>query len=84
MESTIGFSEAMWFRRGEQEPAHSNVPAEAPAARVPPPPPPRPPPGDRRNGIGGVPTIEYDRSLVPGLLPEPDLRELAALSASGR
>jgi hypothetical protein len=39
--------------------------------------------GDRRNGIGGVPTIEYDRSLVPGLLPEPDLRELAALSASG-
>ena len=39
--------------------------------------------GDRRNGIGGVPTIDYDRSLVPGLLPEADLRALAALGASG-
>jgi predicted DsbA family dithiol-disulfide isomerase len=38
---------------------------------------------DRRNGIGGVPTIEYDRSLVPGLLPEADLRALAALGAPG-
>lgn len=35
--------------------------------------------GDRREGIGGVPTIKYDRSLVPGLLPESDLRALAAL-----
>ena len=34
---------------------------------------------DRNNGIGGVPTILYDRTLVPGLLPEADLRRLAAL-----
>lgn len=34
---------------------------------------------DRHNGIGGVPTILYDRTLVPGLLPETDLRTLAAL-----
>jgi predicted DsbA family dithiol-disulfide isomerase len=39
--------------------------------------------GDRRNGIGGVPTIDYDRSLIPGLLPEADLRALAALGSSG-
>jgi predicted DsbA family dithiol-disulfide isomerase len=35
--------------------------------------------GDRHNGIGGVPTILYDRTLVPGLLPEADLRTLATL-----
>ena len=39
--------------------------------------------GHRREGIGGVPTILYDRSLVPGLLPEQDLRTLAALGAGG-
>jgi predicted DsbA family dithiol-disulfide isomerase len=38
--------------------------------------------GDRHNGIGGVPTILYDRTLVPGLLPEADLRTLAALGPS--
>jgi predicted DsbA family dithiol-disulfide isomerase len=37
--------------------------------------------GDRHNGIGGVPTILYDRTLVPGLLPEADLRTLAALGS---
>jgi predicted DsbA family dithiol-disulfide isomerase len=35
--------------------------------------------GHRREGIGGVPTIWYDRSLIPGLLPERDLLALAAL-----
>jgi predicted DsbA family dithiol-disulfide isomerase len=35
--------------------------------------------GDRRDGIGGVPTILYDRTLVPGLLPDEDLRTLAEL-----
>ena len=35
--------------------------------------------GDRHNGIGGVPTILSNRTLVPGLLPEADLRTLAAL-----
>lgn len=35
---------------------------------------------DRSDGVGGVPTIRYDRSLVPGLLPESDLRMLAALA----
>ena len=35
--------------------------------------------GDRRNGIGGVPTIEYDRTLIPGLLPDADLRALSDL-----
>jgi predicted DsbA family dithiol-disulfide isomerase len=39
--------------------------------------------GDRREGIGGVPTIKYDRSLVPGLLPDSDLRTLAALGHTG-
>lgn len=38
---------------------------------------------DRGDGIGGVPTIAYDRTLVPGLLPESDLRTLAALSEQG-
>jgi predicted DsbA family dithiol-disulfide isomerase len=35
--------------------------------------------GDRRNGIGGVPTIEYNRTLIPGLLPDADLRALTQL-----
>lgn len=39
--------------------------------------------GDRREGVGGVPTIRYDRSLVPGLLPDSDLRMLAALGDTG-
>lgn len=33
----------------------------------------------RRNGVGGVPTILASRTLVPGLLPEDQLRTLAAL-----
>ncbi len=33
----------------------------------------------RRDGIGGVPTISYDRTLIPGLLSVADLRALAAL-----
>lgn len=33
----------------------------------------------RRNGVGGVPTILSQRTLIPGLLPEEDLRALAAL-----
>ena len=32
----------------------------------------------RRNGVGGVPTILTQRTLVPGLLDEGDLRALAA------
>ena len=32
----------------------------------------------RRNGVGGVPTILASRTLIPGLLPEDQLRELAA------
>ena len=32
----------------------------------------------RRNGVGGVPTILTQRTLVPGLLGEEDLRALAA------
>ena len=32
----------------------------------------------RRNGVGGVPTILSQRTLVPGLLSETQLRELAA------
>ena len=32
----------------------------------------------RRNGVGGVPTILSQRTLVPGLLTEAQLRELAA------
>lgn len=32
----------------------------------------------RRNGVGGVPTILAQRTLIPGLLPEDQLRELAA------
>ena len=32
----------------------------------------------RRNGVGGVPTILAQRTLVPGLLSEADLRALAA------
>lgn len=35
----------------------------------------------RREGVGGVPTILAQRTLVPGLLSEADLRALAALSA---
>jgi predicted DsbA family dithiol-disulfide isomerase len=35
--------------------------------------------GHRREGVGGVPTILAHRTLVPGLLPEDDLRTLAAL-----
>jgi predicted DsbA family dithiol-disulfide isomerase len=31
----------------------------------------------RRNGVGGVPTILFERTLVPGLLSEAQLRELA-------
>ena len=38
--------------------------------------------GHRRDGVGGVPTIAYDRTLVPGLLDEADLRALAALDPS--
>jgi predicted DsbA family dithiol-disulfide isomerase len=34
---------------------------------------------DRRNGVGGVPTILTNRTLVPGLLSLDDLRALAAL-----
>jgi len=33
----------------------------------------------RRNGVGGVPVILAARTLVPGLLPEAELRALAAL-----
>jgi predicted DsbA family dithiol-disulfide isomerase len=33
----------------------------------------------RRKGVGGVPTILTQRTLVPGLLPVSDLRALAAL-----
>jgi 2-hydroxychromene-2-carboxylate isomerase len=33
----------------------------------------------RRQGVGGVPTILTERTLVPGLLSEPDLRALAEL-----
>ncbi|MDQ3538438.1 MAG: DsbA family protein [Actinomycetota bacterium] len=33
----------------------------------------------RHNGVGGVPTILCQRTLVPGLLPETDLRALAIL-----
>jgi predicted DsbA family dithiol-disulfide isomerase len=32
----------------------------------------------RRNGVGGVPTILAHRTLIPGLVPEADLRALAA------
>lgn len=35
--------------------------------------------GHRREGVGGVPTLLAHRTLVPGLLPEDDLRALAAL-----
>ena len=38
--------------------------------------------GHRRDGIGGVPTISFDRTLIPGLLDEADLRALADLAAS--
>lgn len=38
--------------------------------------------GHRRDGVGGVPTISYDRTLIPGLLDEADLRTLAALGPS--
>ena len=31
----------------------------------------------RRNGVGGVPTILYQRTLVPGLLSDAQLREMA-------
>lgn len=39
--------------------------------------------GHRRDGIGGVPTISYDRTLVPGLLDDDDLRALAHLADPG-
>jgi predicted DsbA family dithiol-disulfide isomerase len=32
----------------------------------------------RRNGVGGVPTLLVQRTLVPGMLTEEQLRELAA------
>lgn len=32
----------------------------------------------RRNGVGGVPTLLVQRTLVPGMLSEAQLRELAA------
>lgn len=35
--------------------------------------------GHRRDGVGGVPTILAQRTLVPGLLGDDDLRALAAL-----
>lgn len=35
--------------------------------------------GHRRDGVGGVPTILAQRTLVPGLLDEADLRALADL-----
>ncbi len=33
----------------------------------------------RRRGVGGVPVLELDGTLVPADLPDPDLRELAGL-----
>jgi predicted DsbA family dithiol-disulfide isomerase len=33
----------------------------------------------RRNGVGGVPTVLSQRTLVPGLLPVDDLRALSTL-----
>ncbi len=33
----------------------------------------------RRDGVGGVPMISYDRTLIPGLLSPAELRALAAL-----
>lgn len=36
--------------------------------------------GHRRNGVGGVPTILFQRTLVPGLLPEAQLREMTQLA----
>jgi hypothetical protein len=39
--------------------------------------------GHRRDGVGGVPMISYDRTLIPGLLAESDLRALAALGPTG-
>lgn len=35
--------------------------------------------GHRSDGVGGVPTIRHDRTLIPGLLHEADLRALIAL-----
>jgi predicted DsbA family dithiol-disulfide isomerase len=35
--------------------------------------------GHRRDGVGGVPTISYDRTLIPGLLDDADLLALAGL-----
>jgi predicted DsbA family dithiol-disulfide isomerase len=37
--------------------------------------------GHRRDGVGGVPTISYDRTLIPGLLDDADLLALADLDA---
>jgi predicted DsbA family dithiol-disulfide isomerase len=37
--------------------------------------------GHRRDGVGGVPTISYDRTLIPGLLDDADLLALAGLQA---
>ena len=34
--------------------------------------------GHRRNGVGGVPTLLAQRTLVPGMLSEEQLRELAS------
>jgi predicted DsbA family dithiol-disulfide isomerase len=34
----------------------------------------------RRSGVGGVPTILAQRTLIPGLLSEDELRELGAYS----
>jgi hypothetical protein len=34
----------------------------------------------RADGVGGVPTILTQRTLVPGLLDEADLRALAGLA----
>lgn len=38
----------------------------------------------RREGVGGVPTISFDRTLIPGLLDDEDLRALASLGPAGR
>lgn len=37
----------------------------------------------RRDGVGGVPMISFDRTLIPGLLEEDDLRALVALGRAG-
>lgn len=38
--------------------------------------------GHRREGVGGVPLISFDGTLIPGLLADDDLRALVALGPS--